>query len=95
VPHYFTMARTARIVGGRFRTYGSNSRMRAARARNLLRRGMQRRMRSLRSSRRRMPIKLPSQLRRVRSARVIQRVVRGGLVRRRMAGRTRAIAIVL
>lgn len=89
------MARTARIVGGAFRTYGSNSSMRAARARNLLRRGMQRRSMRLRAARARRPINLPSDMRRRRAARRIQSVFRGVRVRRSMRGRTRSNPILL
>ena len=89
------MARVGRIIGGRFRTSGSNSSMRAARARNLLRRGMRRRGAVNRVRSRRVPINSPAELRRRRAARLIQRVGRGMMGRRSVRPGSRSNPIML
>jgi len=91
------MARTGRIIGGRFVTHGSNSRMRAARARSTLRRAMRRSVRgraAARSSSARI-VNIGRNLRMRRSARLIQRVYRGSAARRsvRLGGRNNPIVL--
>lgn len=91
------MARTGRIIGGRFITHGTNSRMRVARARGTLRRAMRRAVRgrvSSRSSSARI-VNAGRNLRMRRSARLIQRVYRGSAARRsvRIGGRNNPIIL--